>query len=300
LSGEVSFAHLEAGVGVLGDSFGFRDPANDEGILGYGFGWLARDGNWTTQLGLVLLAAAGRPGFPYQRVTVEAEGTTVEVPCCTFVIQPHPGEDASALPVNDAPVLCPGAPLARVAGFSAGTFACAVMAAGRTSLLTAAHVFDFDFSARPVYCGARRVGSVSPRRDDRFDLAWVDLDAAVAAQLGRATPDGAAVAGAGHLAWEDFRHRGRVYRPTQGNSATPWILAGGMTLHLLQRDGAVVTQTEMLMTEGCTHPGDSGTALLDRDGWVLGVLSHGRKEFAFFTSVASLRKSPFWPDAPQP
>lgn len=286
-----SYEHLLAGVELLGSGYGFSAAGNDAGVVGYGYGWIRRDEVWTTDLGLVLLVDKGRPGFPYSHVRVKGVHGPADVPCCAFLLERTPIADVAARAIPDEPAPVVGGPLGSVAGWAVGTSALAL--AGGRYLVTAGHVLD----GPDVYCGQRVVGTQVEMAAGApyFDVAFVELDEALRGPQVQRRPDGREAPPVAAFAWSDFSDRASVYLPTRAETALPFILGAGMTLHLVQRDGVVQTQTGMIMTEACTQGGDSGTGLVSAAGRTLGVLSHGRHEFSFFTALADAQRAGIWP-----
>jgi hypothetical protein len=286
-----SYEHLLAGVELLGSGYGFSAADNDAGVVGYGYGWIRRDDVWTTDLGLVLLVEKGQAGFPYSHVRVKGVHGPADVPCCAFLLERAPIADAPARAIPDQPAPVVGGPLGSVAGWAVGTAALAL--AGGRYLVTAGHVL----AGPDVYCGQRVVGNRLEIAADNpyFDVAFVELDEALRGPQVQLRPDGREAPPVAAFTWSDLHDRASVYRPTRGETALPFILGAGMTLHLVEREGKVQTQTGMIMTEACTQGGDSGTGLVSAAGGTLGVLSHGRREFSFFTALADAQRAGIWP-----
>jgi len=251
-------------------------PGNDSGVLGIGYGWIARRNAWTGDFGVVFLSLAGQPGVADEAVRV---GAGVDVACCCFPIEPFalqpppPPAGADALPLRV------GSPIrSSVAAGGVGALI------GRRAL-SAAHVFgaeDTAFSAGGLTAGS------AVHIDRRVDAALLQVNPAIA--LAGLTPDGTAVTGIRDPIEEDFDRPGLLYSPWRGRTFKPYLLAGNLTLYF-PREGIF---TGMLMTESCTVRGDSGTALLGIDGAVLGLLSHGGPQFSFFTSITAIRKLTGW------
>jgi hypothetical protein len=275
--------YLKEGCRILGEDFGFARADNAAGILGFGYGVILKDGAWSDTLGLVLLAKRDHEGFPYAGLEVTVRGEVQIIPCCTFLLDGFAYARVPAEPVRGLPELEIGAPLSTTPGFAEGTWTCFIGNPARYAL-TAAHVFETAADNTPVYCGSRRVGTF--RRLNQ-DVARVDLLPELGRLARSRTPDGDLIAGPTSPSLKHLNQRGTVYCPTRQRSEHPLILAAGMTVHLLRTPDGLLTQRDLVMTEGCTHPGDSGTALITRQGFSIGILSHGRKEFSFFESIHS-------------
>ncbi|HYO54457.1 hypothetical protein, partial [Archangium sp.] len=268
--------YLKEGCRILGEDFGFAQANNAVGILGFGYGVILKDGAWSDTIGLVLLAKRGHPGFPYAGLEVTVRGRVEIIPCCTFLLDGYNYPQVPAEPVLGMPELEIGAPLSTRPGYAEGTWSCFVGNPARYAL-TAAHIFEAAGDNAPVYCGNRGLGTY---RQVRQDVARVDLPPELRWQARSRTPDGLIIAGSTLPSLHHLNQQGLVYCPTRRRTERPLILAAGMTVHLLKTASGLRTQRDIIMTEGCTHPGDSGTALITRQGFAIGILSHGRKEFS--------------------
>jgi hypothetical protein len=279
--------HLAEACRSLERTFGFDDPDNAEGILGYGFGWIRRGDAWKNQRGLILLAKRGAPGFPRGSVSLVVDGAARDIACCAFVLDRLTTAAAPAAPVKGSPPLRLGAPIARRPGFASATWGLFFNREGQDGFryaLTVAHAFTSD--PDDVFCGQRKVGTVHVLPG--FDAAVIKLLDEVAGDVGSEVTDGRRVVGAGAFAAHHFDERCFVYRPTQNKTFPAPVRAAGMTLHLTDARGSVTTQREMLMTDTPTHHGDSGAALVDQRGEVIGLLSGGHSFFSFFMSTSHL------------
>jgi hypothetical protein len=275
---------------VLESQFGFDDPGNSAGILGYGFGWIRREDRWIDQRGLVLLAKKGSPGFPERSVSMTLDGEEHDVPCCSFMLDPISLAVAPAAPVRGSPPLRLGAPIARRAGFASATWGCFFNRDGEDGFryaLTVAHAFDTN--PDDVFCGRRKVGTAHLLHG--FDAAVVKLLDEAAADVKSEVVGGRGVVGAGTFEPRHFDERCSVYRPTQRKTFSASVRAAGMTLHRVDARGGVKTQREMLMIDTPTSHGDSGAALVDARGNAIGLLSGGQTFFSFFMSVSHLLRN---------
>jgi len=247
---------------------------NSAGVVGIGYGWIARGGVWTAEFGIVYLSAPGFPGVPDE--SLEARGH--EVPCCCFPIDlfvgvPTPPETAARAPLRVGSPILAGDLAGGIGGLVSRTAICA------------GHVFpggtgSFSFAGGRV---GRCLG-VAPT----VDAALLRIDATVAVRS--ATPDGLQVAGLRPVTEGDFDRPAFVYSPRRGRTLKPYLVAANMRMYFRERGQLF----GMLMTESCTVPGDSGTALLGTDGAVLGVLSFGGPQFSFFTSITAIRQVTGW------
>ena len=285
-------AYLANGVELLANGYGFSRADNIAGVLGFGYGWIRRETGWTNEVGLVLLVRDQSPGFPYAYVNVAGPVGEAQVPCCSYVLKPHTSAPKNAADVQGAVAARVGGPISSQPGLATGT---AGVAMTGDVLVTAAHVLGPDGNGDlgdPVFAGSNLIGRRSTPLFEHGnpDLAFVKIDASsVNPDLYRRA-DGLALAGVADVQWSDLHKPASVFRPTTKTVARPWILAAGMTLHLLRRNGSVLTQSDMIMTDGCTEQGDSGTGLVSDDGRVFGILSHGRPEFSFFTAFGEVRQ----------
>lgn len=272
---------LLAGCDELDRRFG--DPSNPEGVFGYGYGWIARDGAWTGEFGLVLLSRVGAPGVLETAIRFPARGGQAALPCCCYPLAEMAPQDPPTQPVDGDPALLIGAPLGKAQNRCEGTWA---LFSDRYAL-SVAHVFRSI--GDDVYCGDRVVGTVN-RSLASPDAALIEVDEKLADEVASITPDDIRVSGYRALAFEDFDRPGYVYSPRRGRTLKPYPLAGNMVLNL----PGFGRHSGMIMTEGCTLPGDSGTALIGVDAKVIGVLSCGRPEFSFFTSVSVIAQATRW------
>jgi hypothetical protein len=282
--------HLAEACRGLESQFGFDDPENSAGILGYGFGWIRRGSAWIDQRGLVILAKSGSAGFPRSSVSMAINGATRDIPCCSFMLDPITFAAAPAQPVRGSPPLRLGAPIARRAGLSSATLGCFFNRDGHAGFryaLTVAHAFEADLD--DVFCGRRKVGTAHLLHG--FDAAVVKLLDGVAGEARSEVVDGRPVVGAGAFASHHFDERCSVYRPTQRKTFPASVRAAGMTLHLTDARGRVKTQREMLMTDTPTSAGDSGAGLVDGRGNAIGLLSGGQTFFSFFMSISHLLRN---------
>lgn len=271
------------------------DGRVDHNVIGWG---LSEVRSHAGTHGITLLTNGPAAPAMLRPIIVPMDGSDIPVAVRAVDVGGDPPAGSHVETTADLPPR-PGSPISPHQNLKMGAIGCG-LASGTVGLppyfLTAKHVLSPARVGQRVFLGSREVGRVKALKFQcYYDVAVVRLESTLRGRWTPVTPDNAhTVHQVRSVTFDDIGSRAFVFRPTLNRAHACTIKAVTVSVWKQQEHegNRVLKQVDLIMTTLCTAPGDSGTALFDRNGRVLGICSFRTLHHSFFTNAWQVLNDP--------